>query len=130
MVLQANIDKLGLVPCEKCSQYDEPENWEDCENHWPERGPRDYTHFLIDKKWYVVPQKYTVPLLSMIPVEMGITLTGSMNYPQPSRINSLTNLFALLRRQGLTDEDLHKVFPPKQVSRMKGRVFNKLVKGK
>ncbi len=131
-VLQSNIDKLQLKPCEKCNGFDE---WgvgesDECEDHWSRLDPREYTHFSIRGKWYVLPQRFVAPLLSLIEVDSALQIQGAMYKPAPTRIGNLTNLLALLRKSGISDEQLQKVFPPEQIKRMSGRVLRKLVKGR
>lgn len=127
MVLQSNIDKLGLVACEDCGTF---EYTLKCDTHYPEIAPESFTHFLIQGKWYVLPQKFTSPLLSLVAVETAMSIQGAMCIPVPKRVTNLTEFFSLLRKAGVSEEQMTKCFPVDQVSRMKGRVFKHLVKGR
>lgn len=130
-MIQANIDKLKIVPC-KCGSY-APRNFnmQDGHFHWSDTDAETFTHFKLRGQWYILPSKFARALLSLIEVEDGMSISGAMHRPKPVRIErTLTSFFALLRRMGLSEEQIATQFPPEQVSRMKGRVFNKLVKGK
>lgn len=127
-LLQSNIAKLGLDPCAKCGSYN---SWvEECESHWPKLTPSNYTHFCLRGQWYVVPQKYTDKLLSILEVDAAMQIHGAMYKPRPTRIQNLTDLMSLCRKMGATDDEMDQVFLTGQVNRMRSRVFKKLVRGR
>lgn len=140
MILASNLSKMELEPCRKCGGYDvdydkdgnyiSPPGCNE-EDHWVPLGPQTYNHFQIKGKWYVCPRKWVIPLLTLVEIENAMNIQGTMHRPYPTRINrSLTSLFSLMRKCGVTDEQIATQFPSQQVNRMKGRVFQRLVKGK
>lgn len=129
-MIQSNIDKLGLLPCRKCGLWEEHIDECVCSDHWIEECPERYTHFRIKGQWYVPRQRFIRPLLTLIEVEDAMAICGRLDDPEPERIENLTDIFALARKNGCTEEQLKKVYPPDQVERMRGRTLKRLVKNR
>lgn len=99
----------------------------DPENHWPELPATKYNYFSLDNEWYIIKSKDVETFLSLIEVDEAMCIAGAMQLPLPTRIDTQTEMIALLKKKGVTDEALSKFF---DVSRMRGRVLKRLVKGK
>ena len=130
-MLPSNITKLKLLPCKVCKGWNYTlYDTDECEDHWVERHPNHYTHFLIRGQWYISRQRFIVSLLSLVEVDDAMAICGRLDDPAPTRIDSLTDLLTLARKYGCTEEQLKEVFPSKQVERMRGRVFKRIVRSK
>lgn len=108
------VAKKGMTMCPKPSA------------HRPIRSPKHFNYFKIGGDWFVIKQMYVEALLSLIEVEDVMTIYGAMEEPSPTRITTQTSLIALLKKKNIPDEEIDKFF---DVSRMRGRVLNKLIKG-
>jgi len=141
MILKTNAEKLELKPCPKCGWADPPEWYAAksrhilkgiCSDHDTAYDPMYYQHLKIKGKWYHFKQKWVSIILSFIKIDEGLMLSGSMDWPIPTRIVNETELLAFLKTRGVKDKDLERYFEPKHLEKMRSRVLKEMIhpKGK
>lgn len=133
MILPKNLERIEIIGCSQCGVVtSSKEDTQKCTStygryHWPRQTMKSYNYFKIDDDWYIVKGKNVEAFLSLIEVQEAVSIQGAMSYPKPTRLDTQTELIALLQKKGVADEELSKYF---QMSRMRGRVFKQLVNGK
>lgn len=132
MILPKNLERVEIIGCRHCgvATYTDDDQRK-CRSasgnyHWPQRTMESYNYFKVDKEWYIVKGRNVEAFLSLIEVEEAVSIQGAMQHPKPTRLDTQTELIAMLQKKGVTDEELSKHF---RMSHMRGRVFKQLIKG-